>query len=394
MSSKTERLAILSFNIFARPEGIHNGEWFRTGDYKDQRISFLLRKLENYDVALLQEMFEIGFRQRDFIRRAYKLGFKYHCGSIWPTITDKLLIDGGLLIISRFPIIERDRITFERGLGADGVCAKGVLYAKIQLTTRASDYIHVFTTHTQAGESLDSWTVRQHQLMQLMSFVKRKADQDRSNPILLTGDFNLDARHNVTHQEKNEEKSVLCTESEVYKQLIHDLSTALDHRDVLDLMKNYNTKSKSEKCVHPITNGNGHGQLLHSLSVKDRYTDGKCIDYMFFCPSKNQNQNQNLEIVKSKTRIDFCGIHDTTSPNQTMPITHISDHYGLSVEFRLNAGDGSGSIEELQKQYPPSLFCEKTPTLWQFKVYALLLLGVVSASGVAYNLFSFLSGLL
>ncbi|KAL0582922.1 hypothetical protein ABG067_007125 [Albugo candida] len=266
-----------------------------------------------------------------------------------PTVTDKLLIDGGLLIISRFPIIERDRITFERGLGADGVCAKGVLYAKIQLSSRTSEFMHVFTTHTQAGESLDTWTVRQHQLMQLISFVKSRVDKDRSKPVLLTGDFNLDARHNVTHQGKYDVESVLCSESEVYKQLVHNLSTALDHRDVLDLMKNYNTKSKSESCVHPITNGHGHGRLFHSLNVKDRYVDGKCIDYMFFCPSKDPTQIANLEIVTSKTQIDFCGIGDTLCLNQAVPITHISDHYGLSAEFRLDGSDGSTSIKELQK---------------------------------------------
>ncbi|CCI50575.1 unnamed protein product [Albugo candida] len=169
--------------------------------------------------------------------------------------------------------------------------------------------------------------------MQLIIFVENKVDKARSKPVLLTGNFNLDARHNVTHQGRYDIESVLCSESEVYKQLVHNLTTALDHRDVLDQMKNYNTKSKSATCVHPITNGHGR----------------KCIDHMYSCPSKDPTQVANLEIVTSKAQIDFCGIGDTLCLSQAVPITHISDHYGLSAEFRLGESDGSTSIKQLQK---------------------------------------------
>jgi hypothetical protein len=64
-------------------------------------------------------------------------------------MTDDKLIDGGLLILSRFPITERAQFAYTQGSGSDGVCSKGVLYARIQLSTDPKDAIHTFTTHTQ-----------------------------------------------------------------------------------------------------------------------------------------------------------------------------------------------------------------------------------------------------
>lgn len=40
--------------IFARPEGIHSGKWFSNGDFKDLRISLLLRKIRDFDIVILQ----------------------------------------------------------------------------------------------------------------------------------------------------------------------------------------------------------------------------------------------------------------------------------------------------------------------------------------------------
>ncbi len=62
---------------------------------------------------------------------------------------DKELIDGGLLIVSRFPIVET---RFEKfnckipSLLADGFVAKGLLYAKLDLGQKRM--LHLFNTHT------------------------------------------------------------------------------------------------------------------------------------------------------------------------------------------------------------------------------------------------------
>lgn len=209
--------------IFCRPEGIHSGQWFQSGDYKDLRVALLLRKIAKFDVVILQEMFEAGPRQKRFVREAYAMGFRYHCGSVWPRLLDSRLIDGGLLILSRFPIVERDQLAYSQGSGSDGICAKGVLYARIQLSPDLSDSLHVFTTHTQAGDNRKEYTIRLAQLQEMHRFIVRTIRDDPGVPVLITGDFNLDARHNLVHDAQfGMAISTRCKESNVYQQLVAD----------------------------------------------------------------------------------------------------------------------------------------------------------------------------
>ena len=121
------------------------------GDYKNYRLGHLKEKVVKFDVVLLQEMFELGGRQGSLIHYARAHGLPYHAGPVRPKIASKQLIDSGLLILSRYPIVQRDFLRFTRKMGADGLCSKGALYAKLQVAPDA--YLHVFTTHTQSGES-------------------------------------------------------------------------------------------------------------------------------------------------------------------------------------------------------------------------------------------------
>lgn len=79
---------------------------------------------------------------------AKKLGFLYHAVTTdkWPQDRTN---DGGLLILSRYPIVATGFHVFETKGRSDS--AKGVLYAKIKLTD--SDYLHLFTTHCEASYS-------------------------------------------------------------------------------------------------------------------------------------------------------------------------------------------------------------------------------------------------
>lgn len=56
-------------------------------------------------------------------------------------------IDGGLLIVSRFPVVKTDFMKFERGLYGDRLTAKGCLWAKIAVSP--TRHLHVFVTHLQ-----------------------------------------------------------------------------------------------------------------------------------------------------------------------------------------------------------------------------------------------------
>ncbi|GAB9465645.1 hypothetical protein Gpo141_00003045 [Globisporangium polare] len=392
---KRERVAVLSMNIFARPEGIHSGKWFSDGDYKDLRVSLLLRKIRDFDIVILQEMFEVGVRQGRFIREARSMGFRYHCGSVWPSLTDRYLIDGGLLILSRFPIVERGQHAYTQGSGSDGICSKGVLYARVQLSPDLGDSLHVFTTHTQAGDRVREYSIRAAQLREMQSFITRTIRDDRDAPVLVTGDFNLDARHNLAHDPKAEfPVSTHCVESEVYKQLVADLEKALGSgRRIVDLMKLHDA-TKVGDALHPITNGDGHSSLVHTSDPTSPDKDGKCIDYMFFSPNSRERRtsvgdtpNFQLRIVESRTTVDHCDVAPLVD-NQPLPITHLSDHYGLRAEFELEitpVAHPNGSpvhhatplYELLQLYFPQRAFAQAPKRLWMWK----LIIGLLSIAG-------------
>ena len=42
-------------------------------------------------------------------------------------------LDGGLLTLSRFPIVDSDFLVFKRGVFSDWLSRKGVLYSKIDI---------------------------------------------------------------------------------------------------------------------------------------------------------------------------------------------------------------------------------------------------------------------
>ena len=78
-------------------------------------------------------MFEFGSNRRKLlINAAEQLGFLYYVASPSKNIWD-VQIDGGIMILSRYPIIAHDRVTYKRGMMSDWLASKGVVYAKIAI---------------------------------------------------------------------------------------------------------------------------------------------------------------------------------------------------------------------------------------------------------------------
>ncbi|KAJ1675230.1 hypothetical protein EV182_001676 [Spiromyces aspiralis] len=205
------RVRVLTQNMFIRPPGIKNND----NDFKDERLEYFIDEiLPNYDIVCLQEMFEFGSnRRRLLLNAARQLGFGYYVASPTKNVWD-MQIDGGLVILSRFPIVKHERVTYKRGMMSDWLASKGVLYAKVavahpQISSSepgTASYLHIFTTHTQASYGspvLMTQSDVKHRLLQLHQFhnfleevlPKHRADGE---PVVLVGDFNVDSRaHNL-----------------------------------------------------------------------------------------------------------------------------------------------------------------------------------------------------
>ncbi|KAF6002508.1 hypothetical protein F1559_003452 [Cyanidiococcus yangmingshanensis] len=199
---------LLSYNVFVRPPGVSA----RGNDFKDERLGRLLAYmvLSDLDVVALQELFRFGSpRQQAFCRVARRLGgYRYSAALPYPPrgrSSPPRVLDGGVTILSRFPI-ERVAISTYRCAHwhfIDCIVAKGVLCAhiRIPLGNRESGAggtttLAVFATHAQAGNVLYPGIrgVRRKQVQQLRAFVQQEAGR-RAMPVVVCGDLNVNGMH-------------------------------------------------------------------------------------------------------------------------------------------------------------------------------------------------------
>ena len=103
------------------------------------------------------------------------MGFEYHANSPPARFFSSYICDGGLLILSKFPIVHNYFHLFETPAASDDAMSmKGCLYAKISLEKLGGGHLHIFTTHLQASyleEELpiyvDTYVARYEQLKEV-----------------------------------------------------------------------------------------------------------------------------------------------------------------------------------------------------------------------------------
>jgi endonuclease/exonuclease/phosphatase family metal-dependent hydrolase len=135
-------------------------------------------------------MFRFGSeRKRTLERAASKLGFCYSglTPSRWSNLKP---IDGGIMILSRYPAIEQDYIIYSQGVHADAWAVKGALSDLLQIL--AGIRLLVVCTHLQAEyPGHNFFHIQVSQVLELKAFLIRKHNQYPNVPIILAGDFNI-----------------------------------------------------------------------------------------------------------------------------------------------------------------------------------------------------------
>jgi len=217
------------------------------------------------------------------------------------------------MILSKYPIVDTKEMVFDSGSHSDRFVTKGVLYAKIKV---GASYVHVFNTHLQAsyGYEFDFSgnpysEIRKKQLKKLAEFVQSITSKD-NYPVLVTGDFNVNARAAPGDG----------TDSREYTEML----TILQHPTykIVDLLKDHNGGK------HPITYG-GNG-VVRGEKPK---VGGQRLDFIL-------QLDRESPVVK-------CSF----SEGQVVPFqatgeifTHISDHYAQSVLLELQVKDGAEEL--------------------------------------------------
>jgi len=267
---------VLTYNIFLRPPSPPNNE----SDWKEERMLDFIQLFDYFDVICLQEMFgSFNSRKQTIIRMANKSGLFYYVESPSPPFFSKFIADGGLLILSRFPIMESNFRPFRYGVLSDSLANKGILYAKIKI---GKSYLKVFNTHLQAsyfGCSEDHWNIsvqtRVDQITELCSFVNEVLHYDNKKEedtkILVMGDFNVDA---YNYEKKKMTANLTYETQDEYKIMMDKLSQLGECIDV------FKTIQKS----HPITYGYNGEELKHYdqvLTAKEDVGSHQTLDYIF-----------------------------------------------------------------------------------------------------------------
>ncbi|GMI00447.1 hypothetical protein TrLO_g11376 [Triparma laevis f. longispina] len=137
--------------------------------------------------------FEITLGLKHLMTSASIHGYSHsHHG---PPSTLKTFLDGGLLILSKYPILKFHTLEFQtKASHSDGLASKGALHCLIDVDGKEVD---VFTSHTQASYSYTASpeidAIQRSQITELSNFIN---DKMTSNSAIFGGDLNVDAFQN------------------------------------------------------------------------------------------------------------------------------------------------------------------------------------------------------
>ncbi len=167
---------VLAYNVWALLPGI-------VSKNVTERLTLLTQELNGYDAIVFSELFDNNRRKAflEGIKKEYPYQSK---------VVDRSgsLEDGGVLIVSRWPIDNQAQITYNNCDAEDCVAAKGVIYTKIN--KQGTNY-HLFGTHTQAWSKPANQNTRLSQFQQMAEFIDSR-NISSEEPVIIAGDLNVD----------------------------------------------------------------------------------------------------------------------------------------------------------------------------------------------------------
>lgn len=173
LNEDANRLSLISYNIGALPLVSKNIK---------ERLQAIPDYIQGYDVVVLQEAFS-DHRENLFLTMAQTYPYQTR-------MLDKEGVnvhDGGVIIFSRFPILDEAQIIFPDCADADCLADKGVNYAAVNKNGRV---YHVFATHTASFDTSAARAYRQKQFTQMQDFTVTLAIPV-TDTVIYAGDLNV-----------------------------------------------------------------------------------------------------------------------------------------------------------------------------------------------------------
>ncbi|WP_419811169.1 ricin-type beta-trefoil lectin domain protein [Bacterioplanoides sp.] len=172
----SNELNVLAYNVWALLPGLVARD---TSD----RLTEISKQLNGFDVVVFSELFENN-RREDFLQRI-RGQYPYQT-----QVVDRrgAIEDGGVLIVSRWPIEHEAQMTFSDCDADDCLASKGVMYARIN---KGGQKYHVFGSHTQAWPAVENQITRAKQFAEIKAFIDQQSIP-ASEAVIIAGDLNVD----------------------------------------------------------------------------------------------------------------------------------------------------------------------------------------------------------
>jgi hypothetical protein len=229
------KINLLFWNVWNLPSCLTDGR-------SKERAKEISPILDKYDIACLNE----AFVNKKELFSSCTHQFCATLGRQWYTV-----FDSGLVLLSRFPIIETKGQHFRKRAAIDTFAAKGVLCVRLQTGSNQDETLDVYVTHMQAGNTQAEHAARSVQSLQLADFINSTSGD--TNDIVFVGDLNMGEvidstyqRHSVHYAnssdaQKRHESFMLLKDT---AKLTRVIGTNNDHEDINHVMTRFNRHLK------------------------------------------------------------------------------------------------------------------------------------------------------
>lgn len=165
------QIKVLSLNVWGLPAPI--------GRQLSERMERIAEAVQPYDVVLLQETFDQTTADLP-VRAAFPYAYHHLNGDLWHQ-------SSGLMVLSRYPIVETDFMPFPHAVIPDAFANKGVLFTRIRHPELG--FVDLYNTHYQSREGEEPAEVRTQ--TDNPTLVRLLLKHNRYYPTVLGGDFNF-----------------------------------------------------------------------------------------------------------------------------------------------------------------------------------------------------------
>jgi endonuclease/exonuclease/phosphatase family metal-dependent hydrolase len=260
------------------------------------------------DVVGLSEIWVSG--ERDDVREALADVYPFtiegaHDPLVETPLGDVEIMGGGLLLLSRHPIVASASTVYRQCSGDDCLTNKGVLHARIAPRGHPCG-VDVFLTHTQAphptvgGTTAGARAAVEAQIRHLASFVR--GCRDVAGPAVLFGDFNVDW---FAHRD-------------LYDYLVATLGLPVDTKPAVDLEGRPRATGTSESDDDDVSSFHDDHPARPADDPRRFAATTERLDYIFSVPGLLFEQH----VAGARVVVE-----------QWTPGRDMSDHYGAEATF-------------------------------------------------------------